>query len=145
MRWTAIAMMGLCGGLAYAQHDASQLRLQVLNGKTGKPVVHVKVRVDKAPGGVPDDKGTLWVNAETDGEGYIMLPEATPTPGMMFVHVLAFLPCSRTNVNGFVVQKMAAAGTVSENACKPRITLYPQAGTLVFFVRPETWLDRLRK
>lgn len=120
------------------------MRLQVLNGRTGKPVVHARVTV-WASDDIPKHPAKKLVKAETDGEGYISLPDAGPVPQHVIVDIETFRPCSRTDTNSFTVQKIAATGLVSENACKPRISLYPQAGTLVFFVRPETWLERLRK
>lgn len=142
----AVAMMMavLCGASALAQHDASQLRLQVLNGRTGKPVAHQKVVV-MAGESSARRKTVKLVDVATDGEGYVSLPDAASQVERLHVYVEAYRSCSKAEVNSFELAKVAASGVVSENACRSRISLYPQPGNLVFFVRPETWLERMRK
>lgn len=143
--WLMLAgMLALAMPAAAQQKDGLQMRLQVLNGRTGKPVVHQKVQVWGSDG-VPKHPGRRMVDAVSDGEGYVTLPDVVPVPQRLVISVGTFRPCSKTSVNSFEFAKVVASGVVSENACKPRISLYPQAGTLVFFVRPETWLERMRK
>lgn len=142
-KWALAVLLLLCGSAA-AQHDASQMRLQLLNGRTGKPVAQQRV-VLMAGDGVPKHALTHWSVATTDGEGYVSLPEQVPVPQLVVVFAEGFRSCAKDGSNRFAVQKIAAGGLVSDNACKPRITLYPQPGTLVYFVRPETWLERMRE
>lgn len=128
---------------AAAQHDASQMRLQLLNGKTGKPVVRLKVGL-WAEDGIAGHKPTLIVKGVSDGEGFVAFPELPRMPQRVVVIPEAFLPCSKTSVRSFSYAGIASTGIVSENSCRPRISMYPQAGTLVFFIRPQTWLDHIR-
>ncbi len=129
-------------GVAAAQNDGSGMRLQLLSGKTGRPVANQKVMLERPDGmGLDGKKG--GTAAVTDGEGYAAIPGSDAT--LLAIAVELHKPCSKTLKHTFDLGKVRAAGVVSENACKPRITLYPQPGTLVFFVRDMTWLEKMRK
>jgi len=53
--------------------------------------------------------------------------------------------CSKTDKHDFSLEKVRVTGVVSANSCKPRITMYPQPGTLIFYVRDLTFFERMRR
>jgi hypothetical protein len=141
---TAFAML-LCVSLQAGAQDATTLRVQILNGRTGRPVtnVHLKLFRDShlhAFSGGHDDKGET-----TDGEGYAPIPNIDATVGNAFIAVDLHRACSKTDKHDFSLAKVRVAGVVSENSCKPRISMYPQPGTLIFYVRDLTLLEKMRR
>jgi len=129
---------------AQASADTPTLRVQVLSGKTGRPVTnaHLKLfrdsRLDPLGGGHDNKVET------TDGEGYAPIPDVDTSVPEVFIAVDLHVPCSKTGKHDFPLLKVRAAGVVSENACRPRISMFPQQGTLIFYVRDETFLEKLR-
>lgn len=125
--------------------DATTLRVQILSGKTGRPVTNVHLRLFRdahlaAFSGAHDDKGET-----TDGEGYAPIPNVDATVGSVFIAVDLHRPCSKTDKHDFSLVKVRVAGVVSENSCKPRISMYPQPGTLIFYVRDLTLMEKMRR
>ena len=120
----------------------SQLRVQVLNGRTGRPVINTHLLLIGDDGlaldGSRDNPGE-----NTDGEGYAPLP-ATLRSRQLHLYVAGFLPCSRGGRRTFALQQLATRGIVSTNECSSRIRLFPQRGLLVVFVRSEHWWEALR-
>lgn len=120
----------------------SQLRVQVLNGRTGRPVVNTHLLLIGDDGlaldGSRDNPGV-----NTDVEGYAPLP-ASPRSRQLHLYVTGYLPCTRASRRTFALELMATRGIVSSNECSPRIRLFPQRGLLVVFVRPEHWWEALR-
>ena len=141
-----VMLMAVLGwaGLASPQApaDVPTLRVQILSGKTGRPVVNQKL-ILIGDDGVAKDAPRHLGAMKTDGEGYVSLPDGGAPLVNLQVLVEAHPPCSKTGKRTFEVVKVRTAGVVSENSCKPRITLFPQAGTLVFFVRDETFFERM--
>jgi hypothetical protein len=129
---------GLRAG-AQAVADATTLRVQILNGKTGRPVTSQHLRMFRKDGKAIDGKGET-----TDGEGYAAIPNVDVAIADIFIAVDAHLPCSKTGKHDFSLAKVRVSGVVSENVCRPRITMYPQAGTLIFYVREETFIEKMR-
>jgi len=134
----------LCASFHAVAQDTTTLRVQILNGRTGRPVtnVHLKLFRDThlhAFSGSHDDKGET-----TDGEGYAPIPNVDATVGSVFIAVDLHRACSKTDKHDFSLAKVRVAGVVSENSCKPRISMYPQPGTLIFYVRDETFLEKMR-
>gem|GEM_PF-2838074 len=119
---------------------APSLRIQILSGKTGRPVTGQHIVLMRDDGGAPK----RLADEKTDGEGYAAIPNVD---GAAKVSVLVDgqRPCSKIAKRSFELVQVRTAGVVSENTCKPRITLFPQAGTLVVFVREETFFERLRR
>jgi hypothetical protein len=124
---------------AQAVADATALRVQILNGKTGRPVTNQHLRMFRKDGRPFDSKGET-----TDGEGYAAIPNADTSLSDVSIAVDAHVPCSKTGKRDFSLAKVRVSGVVSENVCRPRITMYPQAGTLIFYVRDETFIERMR-
>jgi hypothetical protein len=120
--------------------DAPTLRVQILNGKTGRPVTNQHLRMFRKDGKAIDGKGET-----TDGEGYAAIPNVDAAIAEIFIAVDTHLPCSKTGKHDFSLAKVRVSGVVSENVCRPRITMYPQAGTLIFYVRDETFIEKMRR
>ena len=142
----SIVSLVLCGVFcipfyagAQAAADATALRVQILNGKTGRPVTNQHLRMFRKDGKAIDGKGET-----TDGEGYAAIPNVDVAIADIFIAVDAHLPCSKTGKHDFSLAKVRVSGVVSENVCRPRITMYPQAGTLIFYVRDETFIEKMR-
>jgi hypothetical protein len=140
----------LCASLPLAAQEAgpqdvATLRVQILNGKTGRPVTgaHLKLFRDAHLTGFAvmahADKGET-----TDGEGYAPIPNIDGSVPNVFILVDLHRACSKTDKHDFSLTKVRVAGVVSENSCKPRITMYPQPGTLIFYVRDETFMEKMR-
>jgi hypothetical protein len=129
-------------GVAQAAAEVPTLRVQILNGKTGRPVVNQKIIV-VADDGVAKDAARHLGAMKTDGEGYVSVPDVSAPLVNVQVFVEAHQPCSKTGRRSFSLVKLRTSGVVSENSCRPRITLFPQAGTLVFFVRDDTFFERM--
>jgi hypothetical protein len=122
--------------------DTTALRIQLLNGRTGRPVTNQHLVITRKDGRVLE--GTAKAGETTDGEGYAGIPNIESPPSEISVSVDAFQPCSKTSRHIFSLAKLRASGVVSENSCRPRITMYPQPGTLIFYVRDETFIEKLR-
>jgi hypothetical protein len=139
-----ICAVWLCVSLRVAAQDATTLRVQILNGRTGRPVTDVHLRLFRdvhasAFNGAKDNKGET-----TDGEGYAPIPNVDAAVSSVFIAVDLHRACSKTDKHDFPLAKVRVAGVVSENYCKPRITMYPQPGTLIFYVRDLTFMEKMR-
>jgi hypothetical protein len=141
-----IASLTLCLALfvplyvrAQAVADATVLRVQILNGKTGRPITNQHLRLLRKDGKAIDNKGET-----TDGEGYAAIPNTDASLPDVFISVDLHVPCSKTGKHDFSLAKVRVSGVVSENSCRPRISMYPQAGTLIFYVRDQTFLEKMR-
>jgi hypothetical protein len=91
-----------------------------------------------------DGKAIDGKGETTDGEGYAAIPNVDAALSDVFISVDLHLPCSKTGKHDFSLAKVRVSGVVSENVCRPRITMYPQAGTLIFYVRDETFIEKMR-
>jgi hypothetical protein len=128
---------------AQAAADPTTLRVQILSGKTGRPVANqhfLLLRKDGHP-----LEGTTKVGETTDGEGYAPIPNVDTSGPEVRIWTDGYQPCSRVGKRNFSLAKVRTLGVVSENACRPRITMYPQPGTLIFYVREETIFEKMRR
>jgi hypothetical protein len=128
---------------ALPAQDLNAIRIQILDGKTGRPITNQHLLIMR-PDGRALDGGRNLPSLTTDGEGYAPIPTPDPSVPNLVVNVDLHRPCSKTGVHTFPLARIHSTGVVSENTCRPRIKLYPQPGTLVFFVRPETFLEKIR-
>ncbi len=149
-RLPVVLLVALCAwvccyvpaGLSQTATDGNTLRIQILSGKNGRPVTSVHVTLLRKDGLALDGSRAIkWV--ATDDEGSISVPSPDPAVADVYISVALHRPCSKTGRHNFELARVRASGVVSENSCSPRIKLFPQAGTLVFFVRDETFLERL--
>jgi len=139
-----VCAVWFCASLPAGAQDALPLRVQILNGRTGRPVTNVHLRLFRnarlhALSVANGDKGET-----TDGEGYAPIPNIDATSGNVFITVDLHRACSKTDKHDFSLEKVRVAGVVSANSCKPRITMYPQPGTLIFYVRDLTLFEKMR-
>jgi hypothetical protein len=143
----ALSALLLCvaffGVVLHAGAQTAPLRVQILNGKTGRPLANQKIVV-MGRDGVPSHAAHDFGSKMTDGEGYAALPELDSPLTEVQVFVEWHQPCSKTGKHDFSLAKVRVSGVVSENVCRPRITMYPQAGTLIFYVREETFIEKMR-
>jgi hypothetical protein len=51
--------------------------------------------------------------------------------------------CTKRNPVAFSLQEMFVKGVVSENACKPKVERTAIPGTLILFVRDETFFEKM--
>ncbi|MDQ2924937.1 MAG: hypothetical protein M3R43_05200 [Acidobacteriota bacterium] len=134
--------LSLRAGPQAATDVAPSLRIQILNGMTGRPVANRHLVLIRKDGRRLEGNGA---GKTTDGEGYAAIPNADVALSDVVVSVDLYRPCSKTGKHEFSLVKVRGAGVVSENSCRSRITLFPQAGTLIFFVREETFLEKMRR
>ncbi len=123
---------------------APPLRIQVLNGRTGRPVTGRHLILTNKDGHPLEGNGVGKKAETTDGEGYAPIPNRDVGLDRVVVNVEEHRPCSKTAKHEFSLVKVRTTGVVSENSCRSRITLFPQPGTLIFFIREETFLERMR-
>ena len=117
--------------------DPGAIRIQLLSGKTGRPVTAQHIVMLS-----PDHK--FHHDEKTDGEGYATLPSVDVPPERLEVWVDFHRACSKSNVFSFDPVTIRAKGLVTENSCSKHIHMYPQAGTLTFFIRDETFWEKMR-
>jgi hypothetical protein len=127
--------------ISYAQSEQrGQIRICLINGRSGQPVSnnHLLVRgaLDKSGDG---SKVNIGVN--TDKDGYVTV--SLPTQNLSAIEIWTewYQPCSKTRT--FPVEQLLHFGIVSENSCKPKITQPPAQGTLIFYIRPETFFEKM--
>lgn len=148
--WKAVFVLAaavFCGPMcasAQAGADSATLRIQLLDGRTGRPVTNQHLAIARKDGRPLEANGASKKVETTDGEGYAPIPNTDVALDRVVVYVDRHRPCSKAEKREFSLVKVRASGVVSENSCRSRITLFPQAGTLVFFVREETFLERIR-
>jgi hypothetical protein len=122
---------------------AQTLRVQVLNGKTGKPVENEHVNLFRGEGSFADLSGNTDVAGfVTDARGIISTSKIDSTSRTVWVSVDWHRYCSGAKPV-FTLSQIFSAGIVSANACKPRIRAVAEPGTLIFFVRDETFFEKM--
>lgn len=119
---TLIGVMVVCASLslmlpagAQSASDAVTARLQILNGKTGRPVVNQKI-VLMGGDGITAHKARPLGSETTDGEGYAPIPNLDASVGYISVFVGTFHPCSKVDKRTFSLEAVHAGGVVSENS-----------------------------
>jgi 5-hydroxyisourate hydrolase-like protein (transthyretin family) len=126
--------------------NAQTLRVQILNGKTGKPVAneHVNLFRSEGFGDLAGKRGVAGFT--TDADGTVTTSEIAPEVHALFVSVDWHRQCSeneKVNRISFSLQEIFVKGVVSENTCKPKVTRTALPGTLVLFVRDETFFEKM--
>lgn len=137
---TAIA--SVIGTVSLAAHAQTQdLRLQILNGKTGRPVTNTHVTLWRDMNHTPLSREAA-AQVTTDGEGYAAVPANDSE--FIVVYTDGRQPCSTTFKRTYSLTDVRMHGLVSENSCNKHIHTYAEQGTLVVFVRELTLYERLR-
>ena len=137
----ALGVLTFASTPSAAQAPADTLRIQVLSGKTGRPVTNARILLWRSVKLDTLDGAKSNPGEFTDGEGYASIPATEAIT--FFLHVEEHMPCSK-DVPAFSLVDIRVHGVVSQNTCSRRIKLYPQVGTLIFFVREETFFERMR-
>jgi hypothetical protein len=123
--------------------NAQTLRIQVLYGKTGKPVAneHVNIFRGEGFGDLAENKGVRGFN--TDADGVITTSDIAQDVHAFYVFVDWHRQCSRTIQVKFPLDQVFEKGVVSENTCKPKLQRTAEPGTLILFVRDETLFEKM--
>ena len=124
------------------------MRVQILDGKTGRPIANQRLLLQGKDGHAlgGDGPGKPGMTGfTTDGEGYAPVPNVDASVPEISISVEMHRACSKTERHEFSLLKVRTSGVVSENSCKPRISMYPQPGTLIFYVRDLTLLEKMRR
>jgi hypothetical protein len=122
--------------------DAQTLRIQILNGKSGNPVAHEHVNLFRSEG-FADLTGDSNIHGfTTDANGVIEVSQIAPQTHSFSVSVDWHQQCAIGRVT-FSLQAIFAAGLVSENSCKKKITRSAKPGTLILFVRDDTFFEKM--
>jgi hypothetical protein len=119
--------------------NAQTLRIQILNGKTSEPVANEHVNLFR-----PGDSGANWHIGEfnTDENGIFIFSQIDPKTDSFTVAVDWHRPCAKSYAK-FSLQNIFSKGSVSENTCKPKLRRSAEPGTLILFVRDETFFEKM--
>jgi hypothetical protein len=122
--------------------NAQPLRVQILNGKNGKPVANEHVNVFRT-----GDFGDLAGNRDhrefnTDANGIFTVSQIAPETNSFTVAVDWHRPCAKTYAK-FSLHEIFSKGLVSQNSCKPKLERSATPGTLILFVREETFFEKM--
>ena len=115
------------------------LRVQVLNGKTGNPVANEHINLFR-----PGECGANWHIGEfnTDAIGVFTFSQASGKTDSFTIAVDWHRPCAKSYAK-FSLQDISSKGLVSENTCKPKLVRIAEPGTLILFVRDETFFEKM--
>jgi hypothetical protein len=125
---------------------AQTLRVKILYGKSGKPVVNEHVNLFRA-GNFGDLAGNRDVRGfETDADGVITTSDIAPDVRSFLVSVDWHRQCTeneKVNHIPFSLSEIFSKGIVSENSCKAKVKRAAAPGTLILFVRDETFFEKM--
>jgi hypothetical protein len=117
--------------------NAQALRIQILYGKTGKPISNNRVVLM----GESDSKGSSELGTFfTDADGVLTASQIDPQNRSVIVYTEWHQPCSKNR--NFSIANIVSKGVVSENSCKKLDRTAPP-GTLILFVRDETFFEKM--
>ncbi|HEY5253031.1 MAG TPA: hypothetical protein VIJ53_00160 [Acidobacteriaceae bacterium] len=119
---------------------AQTLRVKIIDGKTGKPVAHEHVDFFKN-GNFADMQGVV-PGFVTDEDGVITTSDIAADTQTFGVSVDWHRACSK-HYQWFSLHQIFSNGLVGENSCKPKIKQETAPGTLIFYVRPETFFEKM--
>jgi hypothetical protein len=119
--------------------NAQRLRVQILNGKTGKPVANEHVNLFR-----PGEPAANWRISEfnTDANGIFIFSQIDAKTDSFTVAVDWHRPCAKS-YSTFSLQDIVSKGFVSENTCKPKLRRSAEPGPLIVFVRDETFFEKM--
>jgi hypothetical protein len=153
--WTRKAILLLVTGFSaslFAQ-DTKSITVRVLDGKTGHPIAPTgfQVRIDHLKAVHGD-----WVKANEDGSGELTLPIDASAITMRFSYeknMTVYVNCDSAKQKDMIgdlwysVLDILEKGIVAPNACvnpknAAKVKLPdPKPGEVVFFVRPQNWIE----
>ena len=73
----------------------------------------------------------------------IATSDIAPDVHSFYVAVDWHRQCAKKNPTAFSLQEVFAKGIVSENTCKPKLQRSVSPGTLILFVRDETFFEKM--
>lgn len=136
MSLRGIATAALLGALTILNVGAAELRVVVLDGKSGKPIEGRTIEISS---GEPSSSSPpVLVKGVTDRMG-VFLTDAK-LPERIAVHVKGRYLCTGRNY-GTSIQRLdtiMSSGVAEQNLCSPKVSHPPTAGELILFVRRES-------
>jgi hypothetical protein len=146
MSWSFKAALFLCLLASVVMTSAQTLRVQILNGKNGKPVANEHVNLFRT-GDFGDLTGDRDVRGfTTDADGVITTSDISPDIHSFLVSVDWHRQCNeneKVNRTAFSLPQIFSNGIVSKNSCKAKVQRPAEPGTLVLFVRDETLFEKM--
>jgi hypothetical protein len=145
--WALIALLVAFSVPTRSQaNGVVETRIRLLDGRNGRPISNMDVLVLQTS--TPEGQTRLKRIATTGQDGYATISVPAEFKGMILVAAVgepSYQECVRWDKEGqeFSVDAIRAAGIVSENTCKRKITQSPIPGVLILYLRPETWCHRM--
>jgi hypothetical protein len=119
--------------------NAQSLKVQILNGKNGKSLANQRVVLM----GQSDSAAFRRIgDFHTAVDGIITLSITDYHADSFDVYVEWHHPCAKNRVT-FSSQRIISTGVVSENSCNSKLKPSSIPGTLVLFVRDETFFEKM--
>jgi 5-hydroxyisourate hydrolase-like protein (transthyretin family) len=119
--------------------SSQTLVIQVLDGKSGKPLANQRVVVMGQSG----SEGARRIgDFHTEANGNIAISPIDPQVRSLSVYVEWHHLCAKHQAT-FSVMNVSSTGLVSENSCNPKIKRTAEPGTLILFVRDETLFEKM--
>ena len=124
--------------------SAQTLRIQMLDGKTGRPVANEHVNLYRGSDSKDLTGNSFIRNFVTDRDGVITTTDIDRDTKTVGVAVSWHRPCLKEfRWQWFSLSEVFSSGLVSENSCKPTVEKVAPPGTLIFFVREETFFEKM--
>jgi hypothetical protein len=119
--------------------NAQSLKVQILNGKNGKPLANQRVVLM----GQSDSVAIRRIgDFHTAVDGIVTVSITDPHADSLDVYVEWHHPCAKKRV-AFSLQGIISTGVVSENSCNSKLKRSSIPGTLILFVRDETFFEKM--
>jgi hypothetical protein len=115
------------------------LKVQILDGKNGKPLVNQRVVL---MGGSGSGGSRPIGNFHTEADGIFTVLQIDPDTRSLDVYVEWHHPCAK-NRAAFSLASILSTGFVSENPCNRKVEKSATPGTLILFVRDETFFEKM--
>jgi hypothetical protein len=131
----------LCFSLLALTWSASSqtLKIQVLDGKSGRPLANQRVVLMGQSG----SEGARRIgDFHTEADGNITVSPIDPEVRSLSVYVEWHHLCAKNQATLSVISVLST-GLASENSCNPKLERTTEPGTLILFVRDETFFEKM--
>jgi hypothetical protein len=119
--------------------NSQTLKIQVLDGKSGKPLVNQRVvLMGQSGSGSARHIGDF----HTEANGNILVSQIDPDVRSFSVYVEWQHLCAKDQAT-FSVMSVLSTGLVSENSCSTKLKRATEPGALILFVRHETFFEKM--
>jgi hypothetical protein len=119
--------------------SAQTLKIKVLEGKSGKPLANQRVVLM----GEPDSGASRQIgDFHTQADGMFTVSLTDQKARSLRVYVEWHHPCAKGSV-AFSLKEIDSIGVVSENSCNAKVGGTATPGTLILFVRDETFFEKM--